>query len=72
MDDEDHYEYITAEIVEGSQLNWTYKVVGLDTEGSMSHDEDVTGWSDHDIRELTRAMLNVDDDDPVKIEITSE
>jgi len=65
MDDE-KYEYVKAYIDCGT-LRWEYRVVGRDVPGGMSHDEDVDGWSDEEIRELTRTMLDVPED--VHIEV---
>lgn len=62
------YEYIRA-IVDCGELRWEYKLKAFDVSGSMSHDEDVSEWSDEDIKTVTRMMLDVNDDDPVEIEV---
>lgn len=64
----ERYEYVKA-TVDCGELSWKYKVVGMETTGSMRHDEDVSEWSDDDIREVTAMMLDVPDDDRDKIEV---
>ena len=64
----EHYEFIKA-FVEDGQLRWEYRVKGSAKVGRMSHDEDVSDFSDKDIVSLTRNMLDVEDDDPVEIEV---
>ncbi len=63
----EHYEYIQA-ICEGEQLLWQYKVKGVPAT-HMYHDEDVSSWPDSDIITLTKNVLNVEEDDPVKIQV---
>lgn len=64
---EDHYEYIRAE-VDCGELVWKYKLNG-GRDQSLAHDEDVSDYSQDDIKRLTRQMIDVDDDDPVQIEV---
>jgi len=64
---EDQFEYVRA-IVDCGDLSWEYKLKG-GREQRMAHDEDISGWSAEDIKKTTKAMLGIDDDDPVEIEI---
>jgi hypothetical protein len=41
----DHYEYIRATIEDG-QLRWRYRLNNANVEGSDTHDEDVSSWTD--------------------------
>ncbi len=67
----EHYAFIRATVGLDGNLRWEYKLNGSSAT-SMSHDEDVFDWSDYDIVKLTKEMLNVDDDDPVKIQVVRE
>jgi hypothetical protein len=64
----DHYEYIRATIEDG-QLRWRYRLNNANVEGSDTHDEDVSSWTDREIIELTKTVMTIESDDPVKIEI---
>jgi hypothetical protein len=72
---EPHYQYIRASVTvtdmenAEAELAWEYQLEGTDKVGRMSHDENVYGWTDEEIRSLTRNMLNVDKHDPVEIEV---
>lgn len=61
MPGSERYEYVKA-IVDCGSLRWEYKLVGSHTVAKMDHDEDVEGWTDEQITSLTRAMLDVDED----------
>lgn len=61
----EHYEFIHADIIDGT-LTCTYQLPGKPI-GRMSHDEDVSEFSDADIIDLIRSLLSVDGDDPVRI-----
>jgi hypothetical protein len=61
------FDYVRA-CVDGDFLSWDYRLKGGRDE-RLRHDEGVEGWSDRDVEKLTRRMLLVDEDDPVKIEI---
>lgn len=50
--DSERYDYIRA-IVDCGNLCWEYKLKGNSVAGKMSHDEDVSDWSEDDIRKLT-------------------
>jgi hypothetical protein len=63
----EQYEYIRA-IVEDGALRWEYKLRGGRNAG-MAHDEDVAGWTDEQIRKLTKAFLSVEGDDPVRVKV---
>lgn len=65
---EEHYEYIRA-IISGPDLRWEYRIKGRAAEGRMSHDEDISLFDESDIKKLTKSMLDVDNGDPVDIEI---
>lgn len=63
----EHYEYITAVVIDG-ELSWWYKLNGGKPQ-NMRHDEDVSDWSKADIQQMSRSMLSVEQDDPVKVEV---
>lgn len=62
----DRFEYIRA-IVEDDELRWEYKLKD-GTNNRMSHDDSVRGWSDDEIRKLTRSMLGAGDGDEVEVQ----
>lgn len=64
----ERYESIVVNIVDG-ELTWRYKLEEATRSGSMVHEEDVSGWSDKEIIDLTRSMLDVDDDQRSIIEV---
>jgi hypothetical protein len=64
----ERYEYIRA-IIDCGSLRWEYKIKGRSVVGRMDHDEDVDNYSDEDIRQITRQVLNVSQADPVFISI---
>ncbi len=57
--DSDEYEFITATRDAEGNLSWSYRAKGADRPGSQAHDEDVSEWSDDDIRDLTMSTLGV-------------
>ena len=63
------YEYITATVNFNGDLSWQYRVKGSTVTGSDRFDEDVSDWTEYDILKVTRTMLSVDPNDPVKIKI---
>lgn len=64
----DHYEFITA-IVDCDSLTWTYRLKGARVDGGLAHDEDVSDFSKDDIVALTKQILSVTEDDPVRITV---
>lgn len=64
----EHYEYVRAIVNEG-KLRWEYRLNGSAVSGHQSHDEDVSGWSDTDIKSISQRMLDVLPDDPVEVEV---
>ena len=53
------YEYIRATVSEG-RLSMRYRVVGLHVDGRDGYDEDVSKWTDDDIRKIVCQMLDID------------
>jgi hypothetical protein len=53
------YEQITVMVSEGRAL-LRYRVTGSKIDGRDAHDEDVTEWSDQDLRNLACDLLDVD------------
>jgi len=66
----ERYEYIQAH-VGWDELRWTYRLVG-GVPSSMSYDEDVSKYTEEEIRALTAAMLEVPDDQTELIEVVYE
>lgn len=63
------YQYVIARVEEeDGRLIWEYRVFGSEV-SFLRHDEDVSGWTDREVIKLTKAMLNIDADDPVKIRV---
>lgn len=52
------YAFIHA-VVEDGELTLQYRLNGNNQTGSLRHDEDVTGWSDREIRQLTAYLLGL-------------
>lgn len=46
-----------------------YRWAGLDVDGSESIDENVSDWSDDDIRETVATMIGADSEQARKIEV---
>ena len=70
MDDEQH-EFIRAH-VDCGDLRWESKLVGNPRVARMQHDEDVSDYTDQDIRDLTVQMLDVSDEQVGLIEVIYE
>ena len=52
------YERVHAEVGE-DYIDFKYRVKGLSVDGSSSHQEEgVDGWSDDDVRNLARDLLD--------------
>lgn len=64
----EQYEYIRATITEG-ELSLRYQIKGIPTVGRMTHDEDVSDYSDFDIVELVTNLLDVPPEQEKIIEI---
>ena len=62
----ENYKYVRA-IADCGDLRWEYQLADSDVLGRMSHDEDVSDWSDDDIIHVTRAMLDVPESVPVEV-----
>lgn len=70
FNDPEHYESIVVRVVDGDAVV-SYNLFGSH-KASQRHDEDVSDWSDDDLRRMARDMLCVEDDDPVVIEVVRE
>ena len=55
----EHYEYVraTVSVTDGSMV-MRYKIAGAPA-GSMSHDENVSEWTDGEIRDVVGGLLGV-------------
>lgn len=54
-------------IVDCGNLRWEYRHPGAKVEGRMSHDEDVSDFSQEDIIDLTRSMLGLAPEETVEV-----
>lgn len=66
-EEKEEYEYIKA-IIDCGELSFNYKLKGCPP-NSMIHDEDVTDWSEDDIKSVTQTSLTLSDDELDRIEI---
>lgn len=64
--DDEPYEYVRA-LRDGPNLSWTWQVKGLPIPGGQAHDEDISDWSNQDVIDLTRRMLELPDDFEVEV-----
>jgi len=62
----DGYEWIKAYIDNG-ELRMEYKLRGSTVVGRMSHDEDVGDFSDAEIKNLVRGLIDASENDEVEI-----
>lgn len=58
----ERYEWVKA-IVCGDELRWEYKLEGSDMIGGQSHDEDVSDWTEEEIKKLTCMSLELEERD---------
>ncbi len=65
------YEWIKATVDCEGELVIRHKLVGFPTEGSLAHDEDVSDWSDSDIRKVIAGLLDAEDQKDI-IEVIHE
>ncbi len=66
-EEKEHYEYVRARICCG-ELSWEYQIKTPGApQGRMSHDEDVSDYTDDDIKQLTRDMLDCPDDQEIEV-----
>lgn len=63
------YSFIHAYVFNGENLVWKWRLKDADVDGSLAHDEDVSAWSDDDIRESTIANLDLNKAEAKIIEI---
>jgi len=68
MSELEPFEYVRA-IVEIDELRWEYKVETSPVQGSMSHDEDVSDYTDDDIIDLTMGMIGVPEEQKDLVEV---
>lgn len=64
--DDETYLYVRANVQLDGELVFEYKLVGKPAQ-RMKHDENVSGWSEKDIEDLTRRILDVDKH--IKVEV---
>jgi hypothetical protein len=65
---ESEYEYIKAVIDDGDMLI-VYRLKGNMIESRTAHDEDVSDWSERDIRQCLRGLLDLERDEVKMIEV---
>lgn len=63
---EERYEYVKA-IIDCGELRWEYKLPDGPV-NTMTHDEDVSDYSEDDIKDITRSMLGLEDDEEITVE----
>ena len=68
MSESGPFEYVRAIII-GDELRWEYKINTSPVQGSMSHDDDISDYTDMDIIELTMSMVGVPEEQKDLIEI---
>ena len=59
---DERYEYIKAIVGMDGSLRWESRLVGNCRIARVSHDEDISKFTEWDIRSLTAAMLDVSAD----------
>lgn len=62
------YEYIRATVDADGSLTMEYRVRNAKVSGRMSHDEDVSNFSNGEIETLVRGLLDATND-PVAVEV---
>jgi hypothetical protein len=59
-----------AHVDDEGRLSMTYRWSHLDVDGHDSHDEDVSDWSDRDIRDLVASLIGIENEGDIeKIEV---
>ena len=70
MDEEGPLEYCEVTVSAEGLARAEYKWAGLGVAGSQSHEEDVSQWSDDEIRECFADLLGIEDEnDKAKIKV---
>ena len=62
----DRYEYIKATVDGEGNLSMEYKLPGV-KQGRQSHDEDVSEWTDDEIRICVRQIIGAEPDEDVEV-----
>jgi hypothetical protein len=65
---ESEYEYIKAVIDDGDMLI-VYRLKGNAVESRTAHDEGVSDWSERDIRQCVKGLLDLERDEVKMIEV---
>lgn len=66
----DKLDYCTVTVREGEGASFArYRWIGNEGSGSDTFDEDLSSWSDDDIREHVAAIVGIDDDQLELIDI---
>lgn len=65
----EHYDFIRATVDCDGDMRMEYRLKNLTVVGNQSHDEDVSQWTDEEIRRCVRSLLSVDENDPVVVEV---
>lgn len=64
MSESERYKWVKAAIDSMTGVvTFTYRVEGLDVDGCTTHNEDVSGWSDDDVKNLGANLLECDADE---------
>ena len=61
INETEKYEYIRA-LIDGEDLTMEHKTEGNPVKGRTDHDEDVSDWSEEDVRDLIVALLGVSEE----------
>ena len=72
MSKNERYEYIKVHVDCDGEVSWESKLVDNWRVARMTHDDDVSDFSEQDIRDLTVAMLDVPKDQVELIEVIYE
>lgn len=70
--DGEAYHDISASVDTEGNLRIRYRVENANRPGSESHDENVSSWSDDEVRELIESMLGMDEGTLEDLEIDWE
>ena len=68
----ERYEYVRAIVGTDGELRWESKLVGNWRVACMDHDEDISDYTEDEIRDVTAAMFDVPADERDIIDVIYE
>jgi hypothetical protein len=71
-DKPEHYEWVKAVVYADGECRITYRVKGARVVGSDVIDEDVSRWTQDQIISRVKSIIDVEDGDPVEIQVEYE